>query len=71
MEAKGFLPLELISGWRLEEKGGALMPHDGEVVVLASFYKRGFGLPLYPFVRGSSSTMVWRSKISIQTLIST
>jgi hypothetical protein len=27
-------------------------PRDDEVVVLASFYERGFGLPLQPFVRG-------------------
>lgn len=28
------------------------MPHDGEVVVLASFYERDFGLPLHLFMRG-------------------
>jgi hypothetical protein len=37
--------------WR-REPASALAPRDGEVVVLASFYKRGFGLPLHPFVRG-------------------
>jgi hypothetical protein len=28
------------------------LPRDDEVVVLAPFYERGFGLPLHPFVRG-------------------
>jgi hypothetical protein len=27
-------------------------PGDDEVVVLASFYERGFGLPLHPSMRG-------------------
>lgn len=51
LERNGFLPPESVFGWHLEE-GGALAPHDGEVVVLASFYERIFGLPLHPFVRG-------------------
>ena len=52
LEAKGFLPPKPISGWHLEEKGGALVPHDGKVVVLSSFYEHGFRLPLHPFVWG-------------------
>lgn len=62
LERKGFLLPELISGWLLEEEGGAPAPYDGEVVVLASFYERGFGLPLHLFVLRSSSTMGWSSK---------
>jgi hypothetical protein len=52
LEKKGFLPLDSVSGWRLEEGGDAPAPRDGDIVVLASFYERGFGLPLDPFVRG-------------------
>lgn len=47
LERKGFLPHESVSCWRLEEKGGAPASRDGKVVVLASFYECGFGLPLH------------------------
>jgi hypothetical protein len=52
LERRGFLPPESISGWHLEEEGGAPALCDDEIVVLDSFYKRGFGLPLHPFMRG-------------------
>jgi hypothetical protein len=52
LERQGFISLEIVSGWCLEEEGSAPAPQDGEVMVLASFYKHGFGLPLRPFVWG-------------------
>lgn len=39
-------------GWRLEDEGEVPQPRDDEVVMLSSFYERGFRLPLDPFVRG-------------------
>jgi hypothetical protein len=41
-----------VSLWRLEKEGNVSLPRDNKVMVLAPFYERGFGLPLYPFVRG-------------------
>ncbi|WVZ95158.1 hypothetical protein U9M48_040958 [Paspalum notatum var. saurae] len=52
LEKKGFLPRQSESGWRLEDVGGAPNPQRDEVVVLAPFYEREFGLPLHPFMRG-------------------
>jgi hypothetical protein len=52
LERKGFLHLKLIFGWQLEKGGGAPAPHEGEVVVLASFYECGLRLPVHPFMRG-------------------
>jgi hypothetical protein len=52
LKRKEFLPPESVSSWRLEEGGSAPAPRDREVVVLASFYERGFRLPLHPFVWG-------------------
>jgi hypothetical protein len=50
LERKGFLPHELAFDWHLEEESIVMVPRKGEVVVLASFHKHGFGLPLHPFV---------------------
>lgn len=52
LEKKGFLPPKDVLWWRLEGEGEVPRPGDDEVVVLASFYERGFGLPLHPFMRG-------------------
>jgi hypothetical protein len=52
LEKKGFLPSKDVSGWRLEAEGEVPRPRDDEVIVLASFYERGFGMPLHPFMRG-------------------
>jgi hypothetical protein len=45
LEKNGFHPPESVTGWQLEEEGGAPTPRNGEVVVLTSFYERDFGLP--------------------------
>ena len=52
LEKKGFLPSRVVSGSRLPELGSLPDPRGNEIVVLAPFYERGFGLPLHPFVRG-------------------
>ena len=39
-------------GSRLPKLGSLPDPRGNEIVVLAPFYERGFGLPLQPFVRG-------------------
>lgn len=57
LERKGFLHPKEASQWILEKKDDVPLPQDDEVVVLAPFYERGFGLPLHPFVRGCSSSM--------------
>jgi hypothetical protein len=52
LQKKGFLPPVEALGWRLEDEGEVPQPRDDEVVMLSSFYERGFRLPLDPFVRG-------------------
>jgi hypothetical protein len=49
---EGVPPLKHVLEWRLEVKGEVPHPRDDEVVVLTSFYERGFGLPLHPFMCG-------------------
>jgi hypothetical protein len=43
--SQGIREAKATSGWRLEEQGDVPTLRDGEVVVLASFYEHGFGLP--------------------------
>jgi hypothetical protein len=50
LEKKGFIPSREASEWRLESEGEVPCPGDSEVVMLASFYERGFDLPLHHFV---------------------
>jgi hypothetical protein len=52
LEKKGFIRSREVLGWRLGGEGEVPHLRDDEVVVLASFYERGFGLPLHSFVRG-------------------
>lgn len=56
LEKKRFIPTKEDSEWGLESEGEVPCLGDDEVVVPASFSERGFGLPLHPFVRGSSTT---------------
>jgi hypothetical protein len=51
--AKGFLPKEAESGWRVPPLGSRRPePRSDEVVVLAAFFERGLGLPANRFFRG-------------------
>lgn len=52
LERKGFLPPKSVSSWHLEEESNTAALRDDKVMVLASIYERGFGLPLHPFVWG-------------------
>jgi hypothetical protein len=52
LEKKGFFPSEDVSRWRLEAKGEVPHPRDDEVIMLASLYERGFGLPFHLFMCG-------------------
>jgi hypothetical protein len=64
LERKGFLSPKVASGWWLEEEGDVLVPREGEVVVLASFYKHDFRLPMHPFMCG----MVFYYGLELQNL---
>jgi hypothetical protein len=61
---EGVHPPTKVSGWRLEDEGEASQTRNKEVVVLASFYECGFGLPLHRFVRG----LLHYYKLEIQNL---
>lgn len=52
---------------KIGEEGDVSLPRDNEVVVLAPFYEREFGLALHPSDRGCSSTTGQRFRISIPT----
>lgn len=52
LEKKGFILMKEVSGWGLESEGEVPRLGDDEVVMPASFYERGFGLPLHPFCAG-------------------
>jgi hypothetical protein len=51
LEKKRFMPTKEILQWRLEGEGEVSRLRNDEVVVLASFYERGFSLLLHPFMR--------------------
>jgi hypothetical protein len=50
---KGFLPLQEVSHWWLPPRGCTVPELAAEkVVVFASFFEHGLGLPVHPFLRG-------------------
>ena len=52
LQKKGFILAKEVLGWRLQSESEMSCTRDNEVVVLASFYERGFGLPQHHSMRG-------------------
>jgi hypothetical protein len=46
----GVLHNKALAGWRALEGEGCLDPQPGEIVVFEDFFKRGFGVPVHPFL---------------------
>jgi hypothetical protein len=49
---KGLLHNQEIGGWRTPEAECYPDPRAGEIVVFEDFFKRGFGIPVHPFLQG-------------------
>jgi hypothetical protein len=43
---------EELRGWRASESESFPDPQPGEIVVFEDFFKRGFGVPVHPFLQG-------------------
>jgi len=41
-----------LGGWRTPEGESYRDPRDSEIVVFEDFFKRGFGMPVHPFLQG-------------------
>ena len=48
----GVLHNKELAGWRALEGEGYPDPQPGEIVVFEDFFKRGFGVPVHPFLQG-------------------
>ena len=48
----GLLHSQELDGWRAPEGESYLNPRAGEIVVFEDFFKRGFGVPVDPFLQG-------------------
>jgi len=48
----GLLHNQELGGWRAPEGKSYLDPRAGEIVVFEDFFKRGFGVPIHPFLQG-------------------
>jgi len=48
----GLLHSQELGGWRAPEGESFPDPRAGEIVVFEDFFKRGFGIPVYPFLQG-------------------
>ena len=46
----GVLHNKELIGWRASEGEGYPDPQPGEIVVFEDFFKRGFGVPVHPFL---------------------
>jgi hypothetical protein len=63
----GVLHDKALGGWRASNSESFLDPQPGEVVVFEDFFKRGFGVPIHPFLRGCVCTMRLGFAICIPT----
>jgi len=41
-----------LDGWRAPKGESYPDPHAGEIVIIEDFFKRGFGVPVHPFLQG-------------------
>jgi len=48
----GVLHNKELTGWRAPEGEGYPDPQPGEIMVFEDFFKRGFGVPVHPFLQG-------------------
>jgi len=48
----GLLHNQELVGWRAPEGESYPDPRAGEIVVFEDFFKRGFGIPVHPFLQG-------------------
>jgi hypothetical protein len=48
----GLLHNQELSSWRVPSGESFLEPRAGEIVVFEDFFKRGFGVPIHPFLQG-------------------
>ena len=48
--AMGVLHNKALVGWRAPEGESYPDPQPGEIVVFEDFFKRGFGVPVHPFL---------------------
>ena len=48
----GLLHNQELGGWRAPEGESYPNPHAGEIVVFEDFFKRGFRVPVHPFLQG-------------------
>jgi hypothetical protein len=46
----GVLHNRELAGWRPAGSDSYPNPHPGEIVVFEDFFKRGFGVPVHPFL---------------------
>jgi hypothetical protein len=46
----GVLHNRELAGWRLAGSDSYPSPQPGEIVVFEDFFKRGFGVPIHPFL---------------------
>lgn len=67
MVAYGVLPEWEVAGWRPAVGESYPTLDTDELVVFASFYYRGFGVLVHPFLRELIATMASASATSIQT----
>jgi len=51
----GLLHNQDLGGWRAPEGESYPDPRAGEIVVFEVFFKRGFGIPVHPFLQGLQS----------------
>jgi len=47
---KGLLHSQELSGWRAPKGESYPDPRAGEITVFEDFFKRGFGIPVHPFL---------------------
>ena len=50
--AMGVLHNKALAGWRAPKGESFPDPQPGEIVVFEDFFKRGFGIPVHPFLQG-------------------
>jgi hypothetical protein len=48
----GVLHDKALGGWRASDSESFPDPQPGEIVVFEDFFKRGFGVPIHPFLQG-------------------
>ena len=48
----GVLHNKALAGWRAPKGESFLDPQPGEIVIFKDFFKRGFGVPVHPFLQG-------------------